>query len=221
MKRIVAVFTILLLAAPCLQAETMPDQLVRTTVGKIAPLFKAQRDVDASDPRRLYAMMDFCEEVLPHIDFRAMSRYALGRYWREATGNQRARFTREFRNLLVRTYGAALQKYSDRQVIYLPFLGKPGDKTAVVKTEVKQAGGGPNIQINYSFYKVHSIWKMYDISIDGVSLVATYHSTYAELVQKQGIDALIASIARSNNEPPRSQGSAPQAAESPRKGAGQ
>lgn len=221
MKRIIAIFTTLLLAPPCLQAETMPDQLVRTTVGKIAPLLKAQRDVDAADPRRLYAMMDFCEEVLPHIDFRAISRYALGRYWREATEDQRARFTHEFRNLLVRTYGTALQKYSDRQVLYLPFLGKPGDKTAVVKTEVRPAGGGPNIQINYSFYKVHSVWKMYDISIDGVSLVTTYHSTYAELVQKQGIDALIAGIARSNNEPPRSQGGAPQPAGSPKKGAGQ
>jgi phospholipid transport system substrate-binding protein len=202
MKKILVVFTIMLLAPRCLAAEITPDQWVRATVGKFTLLLKADRDVDAEDPRRLYAMMDFCEQVLPHIDFRAMSRFALGRYWREATQDQRARFTHEFRNLLVRTYGTALRKYSERQVIYLPFSGAPGDKTAVVKTVVKPAGGGPDIPINYSFYKVHSVWKLYDIAIDGVSLVSTYHDTYADLIKKKGIDALITGITASNKDPP-------------------
>jgi phospholipid transport system substrate-binding protein len=198
----------------------MPDQLVRATVGKITLLLKADRDVNAEDPRRLYAMMDFCEEVLPHIDFRAMSKFALGRYWREATQDQRVRFMHEFRNLLVRTYGTALRKYSERQVIYLPFSGAPGDKTAVVKTVVKPAGGGPDIPINYSFYKAHSVWKLYDIAIDGVSLVNTYHDTYADIIKKKGIDTLITSIAASNKEPPSGKGGA-EPAESSKKGTGQ
>ena len=220
MKKIIVAFTIMLLAPRCLLAEMMPDQLVRSTVGKITLLLKANRDVDAEDPRRLYAMMDFCEEVLPHIDFRAMSKFALGRYWREATQDQRVRFTHEFRNLLVRTYGTALRKYSERQVIYLPFSGAPSDKTAVVKTVVKPAGGGPAIPINYSFYKDHSVWKLYDIAIDGVSLVNTFHDAYADIINKKGIDALIADIAESNNQLPSGKGGAPKPAKSPKKGAG-
>jgi phospholipid transport system substrate-binding protein len=201
MKKIILVFVLALSAPAGLRAaQATPDQLVRTTIETIHELLKADRSVDPEDPRRLYAMMDFCEEVMPHIDFRGMARAVLGPAWHRASDEQRARFTHEFRNLLVRTYGAALRKNSGQQIVYLPFFSKPGDKAAVVKTEVKQAGGGPNVHIDYSFYRVHSVWKMYDIAIDGVSLVTTYRGTYADLLRKEGFDSLIAGIARSNEQ---------------------
>ena len=201
MKR--AIFTALLLAAvpPAFAAEIMPDQLVRETAEKMGVLFKTDAGGDARDPQKLYTMIDFCEDVLPHIDFRAMAKATLGPHWRKADGNQRARFSREFRNHLVRTYSAALLKSTDQKIVYLPFSGKPGDKTAVVKTEVRQGGGAPSIPINYNFYKTDSVWKVYDISIDNVSLVTTYRTTYADMLQKQGVNALIANIAKSNKEP--------------------
>ena len=199
MKKIIFVFVLVLLAPADLQAaEVMPDQLVRMTIAKINLLLNADRSVDPEDPRRLYAMIDFCEEVMPHIDFRSMAKSVVGPAWRRASAEQRERFTHAFRNLLVRTYGTALRKNRGQQVIYLPFYGKPGDKTAVVKTEVKQAGGGPNVHIDYSFYRANSVWKMYDITIDGVSLVTTYRSTYAELLRKKGFDSLVAGITKSN-----------------------
>jgi phospholipid transport system substrate-binding protein len=221
MKKIIFVFALVLLAPARPQAaEMMPDQLVRTTIEKINLLLKVDRDVDPEDPRRLYAMIDFCEEVLPHIDFRGMAKSVLGPSWRQASADQRVRFTHEFRNLLVRVYGTALRKYRDQQIIYLPFFGKSGDKTAVVKTEVKQASGAPNVQIIYSFYRVDSVWKAYDITIDGVSLVTTYRSTYADLIRKEGIDSLIAGIAKSNRKPPGDRDGAPGPAESAPKGTG-
>ncbi len=205
-KNIIAACAVFFLASPGLAAGepppgTTPDKLVRRAIDEIGLLLKTEHNVESRDPRRLYAMMDFCEDVMPHIDFRAMSRYALGRHWRVATDAQRARFTHEFRNQLVRIYGAALYKNADNRILYLPFSGRPEDKLAVVRTEVKPAGGGPNVSINYSFYKVHSVWKMYDITIDGASLVTTYHDVYAETIRKEGIDALIASMTKSNNEP--------------------
>jgi len=221
MKKIIFVFALVLLAPARPQAaEMMPDQLVRATIEKINLLLKVDRDVDPEDPRRLYAMIDFCEEVLPHIDFRGMAKSVLGPSWRKASAAQRARFTHEFRNLLVRIYGTALRKYRDVQIIYLPFFGKPGDKTAVVKTEVKQAGGGPNVQINYSFYRLHSRWKLYDLTIDGVSLITTYRSTYADQIRNEGIDSLIRGIAESNRHPPSDRDGALEPAESPRQGVG-
>ncbi len=200
MKKIISAFLLLLLFSSAARAEVMPDQLLRNTIGKISFLLQAD-SADADDPRILYGMVDFCEQVLPHIDFRAMSKSALGRYWRSADQKQRAQFTCEFRNLLIRVYGAALRKYGKQEIVYLPFFGKPGDKSALVKTEVKQANNAPNIQISYSFYKVHSVWKLYDISIDGVSLITTYANTYAALIEKEGVDALIANLAKSNQAP--------------------
>lgn len=221
MKKIIFGFALVLLTSSSLQAEVMPDQLVRTTIEKINQLLKVDRDVDREDPRRLYAMIDLCEEVLPHIDFHGMAKSVLGPSWQRASADQRARFTREFRNLLIRTYATALRKHNDQQIVYLPSFGKPGDKTAVVKTEIKQSSGGPNVQINYSFYRAHSVWKLYDVTIDGVSLVTTYRSTSADLIRKDGIDSLIAGMAKSNRQPPseRDRNGAPGPARTAPKGA--
>lgn len=207
-KHILTACLMLLLASPCLGAGeprpvTTPDKLVRNAIDEIGLLLGTPRGVAANDPRQLYAMMDFSEDVMPHIDFHAMARYALGRYWRVATDAQRAQFTRQFRNQLVRIYGTALYKNANARVVYLPFSGRPEDDTATVKTEVRPAGGGPNVSINYSFYQVHSVWKMYDITIDGMSLVTTYHDVYAETLRKEGIDVLIADMAKRNNAPYR------------------
>jgi phospholipid transport system substrate-binding protein len=190
-----AIFLLFALAAPA-RAEAMPDQITREATDKILALIKAHRDAYAKDHKRLYAMVD--EHVLVYFDFRAMSRSVLGRFWREATEEQRTRFTNEFRDLLVRTYATALLKYNNEVIVYLPFLGKPGDKTVTVKTEVRRADGSPNIPIHYSFYNTDSAWRVYDVSIEGVSLVTNYRSTYATKIQREGVEALIAELARDN-----------------------
>lgn len=196
MKKIAFIVSFLLLAPLAVAAETPPDLLVRETSDKITVLLKANRDVYAKDHKKLYAMVD--ENVLQHFDFRTMSKSVLARYWREATEDQRTKFAHEFRELLVRTYATALLKYTDQQILFLPFISKPDDKTVTVRTEVKQSGGGLNIPIHYSFFKSEAGWKVYDITIDGISLITNYRSTYAERIQREGLDALIASIARDN-----------------------
>lgn len=199
MKRFVILFTLVLgVVAGAWGADVPPDQLVRERTGKIIELLKANKDVYAKDHKKLYTMVN--EQVLPYFDFRAMSRLVLGKYWREANDGQRDRFTAEFRDLLVRTYATALLKYTNEQVLYLPFRSSPGEKTTTVKTEVKQAGGGPNIPIHYSFYLTDQSWKVFDVVIDGVSLVTTYRGTYAEKIRNEGMDALIASMKKTEKE---------------------
>ncbi len=199
MKRLIFLFALVLgIAAPAVGADTPPDQLVRDRTGKIIDLLKANKDAYARDHKKLYAMVN--EQVLPYFDFRAMSRLVLGKHWREASDDQRNRFTTEFRDLLVRTYATALLKYTNEQVIYLAFRSSPGEKTATVRTEVKQAAGGPNIPINYSFYLTDASWKVFDVTIDGVSLVTTYRGTYAEKIRNEGMDALIASMKKTEKE---------------------
>lgn len=196
--------TVLLALALCttiaVAALTPPDQVVRDNTDKILALIKTNRAVYEKDYGKMYAMVE--EYVLPHFDFRAMSRLVLARAWRDASDDQRERFTKEFRDLLVRTYATVLLKYNDEQVIYLPFKLLPEEKTQVVKVEVKPGGGGPSIPIHYNFYqaKPGEAWKVFDVTVDGVSLVTNYRATYAERVRNEGLDALIASIARDNKE---------------------
>ena len=195
MKRLLTAVFVLLSIGLAQAASPPPDQLVKDNIARIIQLVKANRDTYSRDHKKLYAMVH--EQVLPHFDFRVMSRSVLGRYWREASEEQRDKFVNEFRDLLVRTYATALLKYTNEEVRYLPFHFNANDKTAVVKTEVIQQGGPP-IPIHYSFYRTESGWKVYDVAIEGVSLVTNYRSTYATKAKNDGLDALIKSMADAN-----------------------
>lgn len=200
MKKIMVLMVLLLgsLAGIVRAAEVPPEELVRKTAEVILSEIKAHRNVYAKDYAKLYKMAD--EKVLPHFDFRRMSQWVLGRSWKDATPEQRDRFTAEFRDLLVGTYSQALLNYTDQEIVYLPVQRKPEDTEVTVKTEVKQTSG-PNIPINYSFYKnKEGAWKVYDISIEGVSLVTNYRSVYATKVREKGMDGLIAEIAANNKK---------------------
>jgi phospholipid transport system substrate-binding protein len=196
MKRILFAVLFLVATLPVRAADPPPDQIARTTTDDIIALLKANKAAYAKDHKKLYAMVD--EHVLPHFDFNAMSRTVLGRYWRQASEDQRQRFVSEFRDLLVRTYATALLKYNNEQIVYLPFRMGPDDRIATVKSEVRRTDGGPPIALNYSFYHTANGWKVYDVSIEGASLVTTYQSTYADQVRREGLDALIAGLARDN-----------------------
>ena len=180
-------------------AEVAPEELVRKTADEILTEIKAHRDVYAKDYAKLYKMAD--EKVLLHFDFRRMSQWVLGRFWKEATPEQRDRFTSEFRDLLVGTYSQALLNYNDQKIVYLPVQRKPDDTEVTVKTEVKQNGGKTNIPIHYSFYKnKDGAWKVYDIAIEGVSLVTNYRSVYATKIREKGMDVLIKEISDNNKQ---------------------
>ena len=200
MKKVLLLTSILLLSVlGVARAEIAPEQLVHQTADDILADIKVHRELYAHDYDKLYQMAD--KKVLPHFDFRRMSQWVLGRSWRTATPEQRDRFVQQFRDLLVRTYSTALLNYKDEKIIYLPVQSKPGDDDVLVRTEVKQSGGQPNIPIYYSFYRnKDGEWKVYDVTIEGISLVTQYRSTYASKIRDQGLDALIADMADRNQQ---------------------
>jgi len=81
---------------------------------------------------------------------------------------------------------------------YKPLKLQPGDTEVVVRSLVKQSGGGDPIDINYSMEKTDAGWKVYDVAIGGVSLVQNYRSTFSSEIQRSGIDGLIATLAEKN-----------------------
>ncbi len=174
-----------------------PQQLVRDTSSRMLAAMRAGQDGISQDPARLYLLVE--EIVLPNFDFRRMSQWVLGRNWRTATPQQRELFVVEFRQLLVRTYGSALLEYADEELVYLPFTGSTDAKNVTVRTEIDQPGVGV-IPINYSMYRSNAGWKVYDISISGVSLVTNYRSTYGSIIRNDGIDHLIGRLAERNRQ---------------------
>lgn len=185
-------------AAPA--TDMGPDELVKTTANDVMSIIKADKEIQNGNQKKIYALVD--AKVLPHFDFTRMTRLAVGRYWRDATPEQQQKLVNEFRNLLVRTYSTSLSNYKNQTIDYKPLRMSPGDTDVTVKTTVLQPGGQP-IPIDYQMVKGPTGWKVYDITVEGVSLVVNYRSSFAQEIQQGGMDKLIQTLADKNAGTPK------------------
>jgi phospholipid transport system substrate-binding protein len=171
------------------------DKLIKNTSEQVLKALDDKKELLKKDPSHVYKLVD--EIILPHIDFEKMAKLALGKNWRKANAAQKKTFTAAFRQLLVRTYSKSLSEYTGQKLIYLPFRAKAGATTVTVKTEIDQKSGFP-IPINYSLYIKGDAWKVYDIKIDGLSLVTNYRASFAKEVRAKGMAALIKKLQDKN-----------------------
>jgi phospholipid transport system substrate-binding protein len=190
---------VLWMVACCGQAwaetEDMASALVRDTTTRMLEVLQQRQDELTQSPGLIYDLVE--EMVVPNFDFQRITSYAVGRYWREATAVQRQALVNEFQHMLVRTYAKALLNYAGQEIRFLPL--RPGNREGqvTVRTEVNEAGGAP-IPIDYSMYMKAGAWKVYDVTIDGVSLVANYRSSFATEIRSKGIDGLIQTMKNRN-----------------------
>src|SRR5207237_3993088 len=115
------------------------------------------------------------EKVLPYIDFEQATRLAVGRAWQQASPEQKQKLVSEFRNMLVRTYSNAVSAYQGQTLKVLPARGKQDPEATVVRTQFVRAGGQP-LPIDFTMRQKDNTWKVYDITVEGVSWVMTYRS---------------------------------------------
>jgi phospholipid transport system substrate-binding protein len=194
MRRTLAI--LLLALVPALAAaQEGPDALVKRVTDEVLAIIKADKELQAGNPRKVVELAE--AKVLPHFDFARMTRLAVGRNWQQASEPQREALTKEFRTLLVRTYSTSLTAYRNQTIEVKPTRLAAGDNEATVRTQVIQPGGPP-IPIDYSMQKDGAAWKVYDVVIDGVSLVTTYRGSFNDQIQKSGIDGLVKTLAERN-----------------------
>lgn len=180
-----------LLATAVWAADLPPDLLAKNTTNEVLAILKADKDIQGGNVQKVYDLVE--AKVLPHFDFNRMTQLAVGKHWNAATPKQKQSLVKEFRSLLVRTYATSLTAFSNQNIEFKPFSMKPGATEVTVQTEVKQPGGKP-IPINYDMHKTAFGWKVFDVSIDGVSLVINYRSSFANTIRQSGIDGLISML---------------------------
>jgi phospholipid transport system substrate-binding protein len=197
-KLIAGLFLGILLAVPALpQAQDIaPDTLAKKVTDEVLEVLRADKDIKAGNTRKILDLVE--AKVLPHFNFTRMTRLAIGPPWRQATSAQQQSLTGEFRTLLVNTYTSAFAQYRDQAIVYRPLKLQPGDSEVVVRSSIKQSSGADPIDVNYSMEKTDQGWKVYDVTIAGVSLVQNYRSTFNTEIQKGGIDGLIATLSTKN-----------------------
>ena len=184
--------------APSRAADLMPpDMLAKNVTDEVLAILRADREIASGNQKKVADLID--AKVLPHFNFARMTQLAVGRNWRQASPEQQKALTAEFRVLLVRTYTAAFTAYRDQTISYKPVRLLPGDTDVVVKSQISQPGGQP-VAVDYSMEKSERGWKVYDVAIEGVSLVQNYRSTFAGEVQRGGIDGLIKTLSERNRQ---------------------
>jgi phospholipid transport system substrate-binding protein len=186
-----AVAPLLLLATVPATAAVPPDQVARETADMTLREVKARKAELSSDPKKLYALVE--QQILPHFDFERISQLVLGKHWKDASPEQRQRFSAAFQRMLIRSYSHALVEYDSERIEWAPLRMKPGSKDVVVQSNVIRKGGPP-IPISYNIHLKNDEWLVYDVTIDAISLVTNYRGTFASEVRKNGIDSLIARL---------------------------
>jgi phospholipid transport system substrate-binding protein len=179
------------------RAEMAPDALVQSVSSEVLDSIRADPALHSGDINRLQKLID--EKVAPYVDFERMTRLSVGRGWRSATPEQRQALMREFRTLLVRTYSGALSRVTDHQVKMRPFRAEPTDTDVLVRTQVAPSNGDP-IQLDYRLEKTDAGWKIYDVSILGVSLVENFRNEFVSQINQNGVEGLIKALSDRNRQ---------------------
>jgi phospholipid transport system substrate-binding protein len=198
MKRLIALFcACLALTTPALGSGDVvpPDVLVRTVTDEVLAVVRTDKAIQSGNTQRVLEVVDV--KLLPHFDFTRMTMLAVGRDWTGASPEQRARLTAAFRTLLVRTYANALTRYRDQKIEVKPLRMAEADTRVQIRTQVLQAGAAP-LAIDYMLHKTDKAWLVFDVVVEGSSLVTNYRSSFAQEVQAAGMDGLIRSIEAKN-----------------------
>lgn len=185
----------LLLATATAHAAMAPDELVKTTSEEVLTIVRSDPDIASGNTSKVIDIVE--TKVLAHFDFARMTRLAVGKNWRNASDPQREALTNGFRTLLVRTYAVALAQFRDRAVDYRPLDKAPNGPDVMVHTTVATPQGKP-INMDYRMGAVGEDWKVYDVLVDGVSLVINYRSSFDATVSEKGIDGLVALLEEKN-----------------------
>ena len=185
-----------LLATPVWAVETGPDTLVDNTAQEVLTIVRQDKDIRGGNKAKILDLVEV--KILPHFNFHRMTRLAMGKNWSKAAPEQQQELVKEFRTLLVRTYSNALSTYSDATIKVEPLKNTGGETDTTVKTKVIQDSGQEPVPIDYSMEKTSDGWKVYDVTVAGVSLVTNYRSTFNNQVREGGVEKLIKTLAEKN-----------------------
>ncbi|MGH8806959.1 MAG: MlaC/ttg2D family ABC transporter substrate-binding protein [Noviherbaspirillum sp.] len=177
-------------------AQEAPDALVKRLSQEVLDTIKSEKELQSGEPKRALELVE--AKILPHVDFEKTTALTVGRFWREATPEQQKQLVLEFRILLVYTYSGALRQVKDQKLEFKPLRADPADTEVEVRSQVLQARGGEPIQVNYRLSKTAGGWKIYDVNVMGVWLIATYKESFSAEINKGGMDGLIQTLADKN-----------------------
>lgn len=174
-----------------------PQEFIEQVAERVLKVLKSDERLKAGDIQRINEAVD--EYVLPYVDFEKTTRLAAGRYWRDASPQQRQALVDAFRGTLIRTYAGAFRQINDgTRIEMLPFRGDPNAKDVVVRSRVIPGAGAQPAVVDYRLERTPEGWRVYDLSVEGIWLIQNYRNQFATQIQQSGMDGLIAALNSKN-----------------------
>ena len=193
--KIVVLIASLLFAMPAAAQELGPEELVRKVTADVLDSIHSDKQLQSGDRKKMLALAE--KKVLPHVDFEEAVKLAAGKSWQSATPEQRQQLAREFRSMLIRVYSSAIDTYRGQTMKVLPVRLAPGATEVTVRNQYLRQGRPP-VAVEYAMHKTPEGWKIYDIVVEGVSLVLTYRAEFEQVARTAGIDGLIRRLQEKN-----------------------
>jgi phospholipid transport system substrate-binding protein len=172
-----------------------PEALVRKITSEVLHELKSDQALQAGDKAKAIALAE--KKILPHLDFAEATRFVMGRSWARASDEQRRRLVAEFRRLLVRTYANAFHGYGGQAMEVLPVRMHPQDTEVTVRNRYLRPGAPP-VMVDYAMHKTPEGWKIFDVAVEGISMLMVYRAEFAEALRRSGVDDLIQGLAEKN-----------------------
>lgn len=195
-----------------------PQRLMEETSKTMIKAFMMQTDDIRKDPQIAHDLVR--GSLVPKVNFKLMSRWVLGSNWKAASKSQQQEFSREFKELVIKFYSKGLLEYLSKNdlkedlISFMPFRGKIDSKYATIRSQVHPKGGGQPINVNYEMYHNKAgQWQVYDVSIEGISIVTSYRSSFKKIIKQKGMDALLTELGDKNSKLNQSQENSPASAE--------
>ncbi len=176
-----------------------PDALVKRVSTDVLAAVNADPSIQAGDTDRTVALVD--AKILPFLDFERMTATAVGPRWVDASAEQKQRLQQEFKTLLVRVYSSALAQSKDKTIDVLPLREPAKGAETVVQTVIR--GGQEPIGLDFRVANSPSGWKVHDLNVGRVWLIALYRDSFAQTLASGGVDGLIAALSAKNKAAPR------------------
>lgn len=181
----------------CTLAASSPSTMLQTTTDEVIAALKSNQATLKNNPKVAYRIINTI--IVPRFDLEGMARSVLPRnIWIQATAGQRAQFTQQFTNLLVRTYASALASYQNETVQYLPPRGNANNSRMQINSTILRQGG-PSISVSYRLVFIGQNWKIYDFAVDGISMLQSYRSQFTDQLSQGGnINTVIQKLSQHN-----------------------
>ena len=187
--------TVLLFMPVTAEAAGGPVEMLQSVANQMIASLKAHKTTLKQNPSLVYSLAT--RIIVPHADLDEMSKRVLPpQTWNSATPGQRQEFKREFTTLLVRTYASALAEYKDQTVRFYPVRGSQG-RTVKVNSQIIRTDG-PSISVNYSLVSSGGGWRLYDMTVEGVSMLQSFRSQFSDQLAKGDMASLIRVLKQHN-----------------------